>query len=152
MLFVRMQLKQYTISLTKTTIDLENQYGNFKFHHSKRALRQNSRCPCQHSRAVGEKTFYLEKGTRVLLFSLVYILNGNHDPKKVQGLNLVLVGNFFMVGFIFNQDLLPFGFAFSGIALLNGVNMSVVQNFSGKVRNPLEREIVRSYPLLPTTA
>ncbi|MGA9407842.1 MAG: hypothetical protein WBW71_11990 [Bacteroidota bacterium] len=93
--------------------------------------------------AVGEKTFYLEKGTRVVLLSLVYILNGNHEPKKVQGLNLVLLVIFFMVGFIFNQDLLPFGFAFSGIALLNGVNMLVVQNFSGKVRNPLEREIVR---------
>jgi len=88
-----------------------------------------------------EGTFHLDKGTRILLFSLVYILNGNHDPKKVQGLNLVLLALFFAIGFFFNQDFLPFGFAFSGIVLVNGIIVLVVQKLGDNVWNPLGREI-----------
>jgi hypothetical protein len=83
----------------------------------------------------------LDKRTRVFLFSLVYILNGNHDPKKVQRLNLVLVSIFFMIGLFFDQGFFLFGFAFLGIALVNGINVRVVQNLSDNVWNPVEREI-----------
>ena len=71
----------------------------------------------------------------------MYILNGNHDPKKVQRLNLVLVSIFLIVGLFLDQDLLPFGFVFSGITLVNGINVWIVQNLNGNAWNPVEREI-----------
>jgi hypothetical protein len=46
-----------------------------------------------------------------------------------------------MVGLFFDQGLLPFGFAFLGIALVNGINVWVVQNLSDHLWNPVEREI-----------
>ncbi|MGA7160864.1 MAG: hypothetical protein WBZ48_07670 [Bacteroidota bacterium] len=89
----------------------------------------------------GEKTLHLEKGTRVLLLSLVYILNGNHDPKKVQRLNLVILAIFFAIGFFVDPALLPLGVAFLAIALVNGVNVLVVKKLSAGARDPVEREI-----------
>ncbi len=81
------------------------------------------------------------KGTMVLLFSLMYILNGNHDPKKVQKLNLLLLAIFFTAGLFLNPSLLPLGFFFSGIVLVNGVIGWLVQNSSDNEWNPVEREM-----------
>ena len=54
-----------------------------------------------------------------------------------------------MVGLFLDQGLLPFGFAFLGIALVNGINVWVVQNLSDNVWNPVEREItVQIHPSL----
>ena len=126
--------------LNKTTIDLETsmetlgittrseQYGKTA------AVRVNTQ-------GLKGNTLHLDKRIRVFLFSLVYILNGNHDPKKVQRLNLVLVSIFFIIGLFLDQGLLPFGFAFLGIVLVNGINVWIVQNLSGHVWNPVEREI-----------
>jgi hypothetical protein len=90
---------------------------------------------------LSEKTFYFGKGTMALLLSLVYILNGNHDPKKVQRLNLVLLAIFFTAGLFLNPSLLPLGFFFSGLVLVNGVIGWLVQNSSDNEWNPVEREI-----------
>ena len=114
------------------TLDLTTRTGQY----SKTALARVK------THGLEEKTFHLGKRTRVLLFSLAYILNGNHDPKKVQALNLVILAILFAVGFFVNQALLPFGFAFSGIALLNGVNVLIVKKLSSGRQNPVEQEIM----------
>ncbi len=141
MLFFSDVLKQYTIiRLTIITIALGASMGTLS------ATTRNNRfakttATRVTARGLEKKTFIFGKRTRLFLLSLVYILNGNHDPKKVQKLNLVLVSLFLTVGFFLNQDMLLFGFAFSGIALVNGINVWIVQNLSGDVWNPVERKI-----------
>ena len=95
-----------------------------------------------------KKDARLSKWAMVPLLSLVYILNGSHDPKKVQRLNLTLSAIFFAVGFFFNQDLLQVGFIFLGVALVNGVNVWIVKNLKGNAWDPLEGNIL-SYVHLP---
>ncbi len=93
------------------------------------------------TRVEKEKAFHFGKRTMILLLSLVYILNANHDPKKVQSLNLFLMTAIFTAGLFLNSSLLPLGFFFLGIVLVNGVIGWLVRNSSGNEWNPAEREI-----------
>jgi hypothetical protein len=132
--------EQYTTRPNKTTIDLETSMETLGVTTQNEQYRKTAGVRVN-TRGLKGKTSHLHKGTRVFFLSLVYILNGNHDPKKVQRLNLFLVSIFFMVGLFLDQGLLPFGFAFLGIALVNGINVWVVQNLSDHLWNPVEREI-----------
>jgi hypothetical protein len=141
-------LEQYTHRLNKTTIDLGTSKETLGIITRNEQYRRTAAVRVN-TRGLKGKTLHINKGTRVFLLSLVYILNGNHDPKKVQRLNLFLVSIFFMVGLFLDQGLLPFGFAFLSIALVNGINVWVVQNLSDNVWNPVEREItVQIHPSL----
>ena len=141
-------LKLHTTTLTNFNIDLETIIETLSYTTQNRRLVRGAAADID-IHGLKERNFRVGKETRVLLLSLVYILNGNHDPKKVQRLNLVLVSLFFALGLFFNQDLLPFGFAFSGIALINGVNVWIVQNLSKSIQNPVEREIaIQIHPSL----
>jgi len=127
-------------ALNKTTIDFESSMETLDITTRNEQYRKTAAVRVN-TRGLKKKTLHLDKRTRVFLLSLVYILNGNHDPKKVQRLNLFLVSIFFMVGLFLDQGLLPFAFAFSGIAIVNGINVWIVQNLSDNVWNPVEREI-----------
>ena len=141
-------LEQYTHRLNKTTIDLGTSKETLGIITRNEQYRRTAAVRVN-TRGLKGKTSHLHKGTRVFFLSLVYILNGNHDPKKVQRLNLFLVSIFFMVGLFLDQGLLPFGFAFLGIAFVNGINVWVVQNLNDNVWNPVEREItVQIHPSL----
>ena len=141
-------MEQYTHRLNKTTIDLGTSKETLGIITRNEQYRRTAAVRVN-TRGLKGKTLHINKGTRVFLLSLVYILNGNHDPKKVQRLNLFLVSIFFMVGLCLDQGLLPFGFAFLSIALVNGINVWVVQNLSDNVWNPVEREItVQIHPSL----
>ena len=126
--------------LNKATIDLETSMETLGITTRNEQYRKTAAVRVN-THGLKGNTLHLDKRTRIFLFSLVYILNGNHDPKKVQRLNLVLVSIFFMIGLFLDQGLLPFGFAFLGIALVNGINVWIVQNLSDHVWNPVEREI-----------
>ena len=133
-------LEKYTTRPNKTTIDLETSMETLGVTTQNEQYRKTAAVRVNTNGLKGN-TLHLDKRTRVFLFSLVYILNGNHDPKKVQRLNLVLVSIFFMIGLFLDQGLLPYGFAFLGIAFVNGINVWIVQNLSDHVWNPVEREI-----------
>jgi hypothetical protein len=141
-------LEQYLTRLKKTNIDLGTSMETLGITTRNEQYRKTAAVRVN-TRGLKGKTLHLDKRTRVFLLSLVYILNGNHDPKKVQRLNLFLVSIFFMVGLFLDQGLLPFGFAFLGIAFVNGINVWVVQNLNDNVWNPVEREItVQIHPSL----
>ena len=62
---------------------------------------------------------------------LLYVLNGNHDPHKVQGLNLALALLSFGVSFFMGWDLLPVGLVFLGAAVVNELNLWCIKRFFG---------------------
>ncbi|HTX18296.1 MAG TPA: hypothetical protein VMG34_06525 [Bacteroidota bacterium] len=63
-----------------------------------------------------------------LLF--LYLLNGNHDPRKVQGLNLVLALFSFAGSLLLGWNLFLLGMAFVGVAIVNELNLWCIRRFT----------------------
>lgn len=74
--------------------------------------------------------------------ALLYILNGNHDPRKVQLLNIVLAASFCLYGSFFDGTLMPIGILLIGVVLLNGVTAWIVRNSGIERWNPLECDLL----------
>ena len=68
-------------------------------------------------------------GGMLPFLSLLYILNGNHDPRKVQWLNVCLAAAFLLAGFFVGWDLYSVALVFVGIALVNAANCWVLRRF-----------------------
>jgi len=73
---------------------------------------------------------------------LVYIVNGSHDPKKVDWLNIILSAAFFAAGITLNPDFLFVGTMFFAITLANIASVWVVQNLGESVWSPALGEIL----------
>lgn len=73
---------------------------------------------------------------------LAYILNGSHDPKKVQWLTFILSAVFFVAGIALNPDFLLVGTIFFAIALTNIACVWIVQNLGTSVGSPAVEEIL----------
>ena len=61
---------------------------------------------------------------------LLYILNGNHDPRKVQWLNGALAVCSFAGGLVVGWNLFPIGIAFVVIAAVNALNLWCLRRFT----------------------
>ena len=73
---------------------------------------------------------------------LVYIINGSHDPKKMDWLNASAGFVFCCAGIFLNADFFFIGIMFFAIVLANIVCVWVVQNFHWNVRSAALGEIV----------
>lgn len=91
---------------------------------------------------VNERNDSLEKRSMLPALSLLYVLNGNHDPRKVQRLSIVLSILFLAGGLFFRWDLLTAGFLFAGAAVVNGVTFWYIQNFSDDSVLPVQGDIL----------
>ena len=74
--------------------------------------------------------------------ALLYILNGNHDPRKVQLLNIVLAAVFCFYGFFFDGSLMSIGILMIGVAILNGATAWIVRSSGVERWNPLESDLL----------
>ena len=94
-----------------------------------------------------------EEKRRLLPFiSLLYILNGNHDPRMVQRLNIFLALLFVIGGVLSGWDLLPVGCLFAAIAAVNGANLWYIKRRSNYSLYPVSRDILTQIELWTRTA
>jgi hypothetical protein len=93
-----------------------------------------------------------ESGRLLPFISMLYILNGNHDPRKVQGLNIALAILFLAGGMFSGWDLLPVGFVFAAVAVVNGANLWYIKKRTYYSQHPFPRDILTQIELWTRTA
>ena len=93
-----------------------------------------------------------DKSSLLPFISLLYILNGNHDPRKVQRLNIGLAILFSAGGIFSGWDLLPVGFLFVAVAVVNGANLWYIKKHTYYSLHPVRRDILSQIELCTRTA
>ncbi len=93
-----------------------------------------------------------EKSGLLPFISLLYILNGNHDPRKVQKLNIGLTILFLAGGLVSGWDLLPVGFLFAAVAMVNGANLWYIKRHTYYSLHPVPQDILTQIELWTRTA
>ncbi|HTR80644.1 MAG TPA: hypothetical protein VMM58_03370 [Bacteroidota bacterium] len=83
----------------------------------------------------------LRKNFLFLSLSLQYILNGNHQPKKVQTVNLLLCAIFLAGGLWVSHELFSACFVFAGVALINWINWRMAKKLGQHQPLPEEGDI-----------
>jgi hypothetical protein len=79
--------------------------------------------------------------------SLLYILNGNHNPRSVQRLNVGLAILFFAGGVFSGWDLLPVVLLFAAVAVVNGANLWYLKKRGDFSLHPAPKDILTQIEL-----
>ncbi len=93
------------------------------------------------SRLAKEKILRFRNKGAIPFLCIHYILNGKHEPQKIQWLNIALAAFFFAGGFFLDPDLFLVGFIFSGIAVINGLNQTIMNWLCPRMHGSIEDEI-----------